>query len=125
MSGGLCPPDPCCFAFTLLETPPKVFCLRHWCTYVQQGYAFTRIGLWICVDKTQAACYCLVLLAKNLLLSVICCLLFEFKCLQYSLLRPASCTDRAIHTFQKSADDSGSTKYFLLGFNGTTPSRLD
>ena len=31
------------------------------------------------------------------LLSVSCCLLFEFKCLQCGLLCPASCTDRAIH----------------------------
>ena len=37
---------------------------------------------------------------ENLLLSVICCLLFDFKCLQFCLLLPASCTDRAIHVFQ-------------------------
>ena len=36
---------------------------------------------------------------KNLLLSVIYCLLFEFKHLQCDLLCPASCTDRAIHAF--------------------------
>ena len=36
------------------------------------------------------------LLLKNLLLSVMCCLLFEFKRLQYGLLRPASCTDGVI-----------------------------
>ena len=39
------------------------------------------------------------LLLKNLMLSVICGLLFQFKRLQCSLLRPASCTDRAIHAF--------------------------
>ena len=40
-----------------------------------------------------------VLLLENLLLSVICCLPFEFKHLQCGLLYPASCTDRASHTF--------------------------
>ena len=39
------------------------------------------------------------LLLENLLLSVIHCLLFEFKHLQCGLLRPVSCTDRVIHTF--------------------------
>ena len=33
------------------------------------------------------------------LLSVLCCLLFEFKCFQCGLLCPASCTNRAIHAF--------------------------
>ena len=37
---------------------------------------------------------------ENLRLSVICCLLFEFKRLQSGLLRPASCTDIAIHAFE-------------------------
>ena len=35
----------------------------------------------------------------NLLLSVICCLLFEFKRLQCGLLCPVSCTNRVIHAF--------------------------
>ena len=39
------------------------------------------------------------LLLEKLLLSVICCLLFEFKRLQCGLLHPASYTDRAIHAF--------------------------
>ena len=40
------------------------------------------------------------LLLENLLLSVICCLLFKIKCLQCGLLlRPVSCKDRAIHAF--------------------------
>ena len=33
---------------------------------------------------------------ENLLVSVICCLIFKFKRLQYGLLCPASCTDRVI-----------------------------
>ena len=36
----------------------------------------------------------------NLLLGVICCLLFEFMCLHCSSLCPASCTDRVNHAFQ-------------------------
>ena len=36
---------------------------------------------------------------ENLLLGIICCLLFEFKHLQCGLLRPTSYTDRAIHAF--------------------------
>ena len=36
---------------------------------------------------------------ENFLLSVICCLLFEFNHLQCGLLCPVSCTDRAIHAF--------------------------
>ena len=36
---------------------------------------------------------------EYLLLSVLCCLLLEFKRLWRSLIRPASCTDRAIHAF--------------------------
>ena len=39
------------------------------------------------------------LLLKNLLLSVMRCLLFKFKRLQCGLLRPASCTNRVIHAF--------------------------
>ena len=35
---------------------------------------------------------------KNLL-SVVCCLLLEFKCLKCGLLRPATCTDGAIYAF--------------------------
>ena len=40
------------------------------------------------------------LLLTGLLLSIICCLLFEFKCLQCGLLHPPSYTDRAVHAFQ-------------------------
>ena len=36
---------------------------------------------------------------ENLLLSVVCCLLFDFKHPQCGLLHPASYTDRAIHAF--------------------------
>ena len=39
------------------------------------------------------------LLPKNLLLSVICCLLFEFKHLQCGLLCPANYRGRTIHAF--------------------------
>ena len=70
--------------------------------YAQQGYAFGRIGLctyvyiYVCQQKNRLFS---ALPPKNLLLNVICCLLFEFKRLQCSLLYPASCTDRAIHAF--------------------------
>ena len=57
------------------------------------------------------------LLLANILLSVICCLLFEFKCLQCGLLHPPSCTDRAIHAFPGKTQAPG---YFLLSFNGTS-----
>ena len=74
------------------------------CTYAQQGYAFGCVGLctyvriciYICRQKNRLFN---ALLLENLLLSVICCLLFEFKRLQCGLLRPASCTDRVIHAF--------------------------
>ena len=56
------------------------------------------------------------LLLANILLSVICCLLFEFKHLQCGLLCPASCTDRAIHAFPNRPLNP---EYFLLSFNGT------
>ena len=39
------------------------------------------------------------LLLDNLQLSVFYYFLTEFKCLQYGLLCPASCTDGAIHAF--------------------------
>ena len=54
------------------------------------------IYMYVCQQKTG----CLV---PYLLLSVICCLLFEFKHLQCGLLRPVSYTDRAIHVFPNKA----------------------
>ena len=75
-----------------------------------KGYAFSRIRL--CIYMYVCVCVCVqcmyvnkknrqfgALPLENLLLSVICCLPFKFKCLQCGLLRPASCTDRAIHAF--------------------------
>ena len=74
------------------------------CTYAQQGYAFGRVSLctyvctctYICRQKNRLFS---ALPLKNLLLSVMRCLLFKFKRLQCGLLRPASCTDRVIHAF--------------------------
>ena len=48
--------------------------------YAQQGY----------INSMRLVASVCALPPKNLLLSVICCLLFEFKRLQCSLLRPAS-----------------------------------
>ena len=50
--------------------------------------------------STKNRLFSALLLEKLLLhVSVICCLLFEFKCLQCGLLHPASYTARAIHAF--------------------------
>ena len=87
--------------------------LNYWllkflpCAYVQQGYAFGCIGLYVytciciflyvCQQKTG----CLMpyhskishwVYSTNFFLT-------EQKCLQCGLLRPASCIERAIHTF--------------------------
>ena len=58
---------------------------------------------------------------ENLLLSVICCLLFEFKHLQCGLLRPVSYTDRAIHAFPNKMQMPPGPEIlnFLLSFNST------
>ena len=71
------------------------------CTYAQQGYAFGHVGLctYVYVYLLTKNTLFSALLLENLLLSVMCCLLFEFKRLQCGFLRPASCTDRAIHAF--------------------------
>ena len=55
----------------------------------------------------------------NILLSVICCLLFEFKHLQCGLLCPVNCTDRAIHAFPNKMQRPLDPEYFLLSFIGT------
>ena len=58
----------------------------------------------------------------NILLSVICCLLFEFKHLQCGLLCPVSCTDRTIHAFPNKMQRPPDLEYFLLSFNCTSHS---
>ena len=50
---------------------------------------------------------------ENLLLSVICYLLFEFECPKCGLLHPVSCTDRAIHAFPNKMWKPLALKYFL------------
>ena len=55
-----------------------------------------RTYKYICIYMSTKNRLFSALLLKNFLLSVICCWLFEFKCLQCGLLHPASSTDRAI-----------------------------
>ena len=96
------------------------------CVYAQQGYAFGHVGLCTYVGtyvfiylSTKNRLFS-ALLPKNLLLSVTCCLLFEFKCLQCDLLRPASYRDRIIHAFPNNTWRSPlAPKYFLLSCNST------
>ena len=74
------------------------------------------------VDKNRLLS---ALLLEKLLLSVICCLLFEFKSLQCGLLHPVSYTDTAIHAFpDKMQKSPWPPKYFLLSFNSTPHPRL-
>ena len=61
-------------------------------------YAFGRVGLCICMSTRNMLFSALLL--KTLLLGVICCLLFKFKCFQCGLLCPVSCTDGVMHAFQ-------------------------
>ena len=70
------------------------------CAYAQQGYAFGRVGLcmYVCIYIYVCVYICgqknglfSALLLENLLLSVMNCLLFKFKCLQCDLLCLASC----------------------------------
>ena len=74
-------------------------------------------GLCICMATKNRLFSALML--ENLLLSVICCFLFEFKRLQCGLLHPASCTDRAIHVFPSKTRRPPASKYFLPRFNST------
>ena len=93
--------------------------------YAQQGYAFGCVSLctyvrvhtyvYICQHKNRLFS---ALLLENLLLSVICCLLFEFKHIQCGLLHPVSYTDREI-PFQIRCRGLPDSEYFLLSFNGT------
>ena len=103
------------------------------CTYAQQAYTFGCIGFCTYVRiyiyiyiyiiyirspqlknmSTKNRLF-IALPLENLLLSVICCLLFKFKRLQCSLLHPASYIDRAIHTFPNKTWRPLALKYFLL-----------
>ena len=68
-----------------------------------------RLVVFVCVHMYMYICICIymstknrlfsALPAENLLLSVMCSLLFKFKCLQCGLLCGVSCTDRVIHAF--------------------------
>ena len=74
------------------------------CTHAQQGlciqlHPFVYIYVYIYIYMSTKNRVFSALPLENLLLSVICYLLFKFKRLQCGLLRPASCTDRAIHAF--------------------------
>ena len=88
--------------------------------YVQQGYVFGHVSLCtyvrIClyiIMSTKKLFGTLPL--KNFPLSLICCLLFEFKCLQRGLLHPASYAD----AFPNKMWRPLAPKSFLLSFNGT------
>ena len=93
------------------------------CAYTQQGYAFGGISLCtyvrICVYICQQKRLFSALLLANFLLSVICCLLFEFKRLQCGLLHPASCTTEQLMLFQIRCLAPLTPKYFFLSYNGT------
>ena len=86
-----------------------------------KGYAFSYIRLCICVYVCQQKNRLFSALPlENLLLSVICCLVFKFKHLQCGLLRPASCTDRVIHAFpNKTSSPPGPEIFSYELFNGT------
>ena len=60
-------------------------------------YVRNYVYIYIYIDKKTRLFSALLL--ENLLLSVIYCLLFEFKRLQCGLLHSASYTDRAIYAF--------------------------
>ena len=79
-------------------------------------YVCIYIYIYIYVDKNRLFS---ALLLQNLLLSVICCLLFEFKYFQCGLLRPASYTDRAIHAFPNKMQRPPwpRNSFFLASFN--------
>ena len=77
--------------------------------------------IWLCllvcihiITSTKSRLFS-VLPLENLLLSAFYYMYFltEVKHLQCGLLCPASCTDRAIHSFPNK------TEYYLLSFNGT------
>ena len=84
------------------------------CTYI---YMYVYIYTCTYVDKNRLFS---ALLLQNLL-NVICCLLFEFKCLQCGLLRQASYTDRAIHALPNKARRPPwpRNSFFWASFNGT------
>ena len=71
-------------------------CVLCTCTYM---YIYMYIYIYMYVNKKNRLFSTLPL--ENLLPSVICCLLFQFKHLQCGLLCPVSCTDRVIHAFPK------------------------
>ena len=89
------------------------------CVYIRVYvyiYIFIYLYIYICGQKNWLFS---AIPLENLLLSVMSCLLFEFKRLQCGLLRPASCTDRVIHAFPNKAWTSPGPEIFLLDFNGT------
>ena len=76
--------------------------------------------LYACQQKTGCLLhknFLAALMLETFLLSVICCLLFQFKCLQCGFLSPVSCTDKAIHAFSNKTQRPLVMKYFLLSFN--------
>ena len=83
---------------TFLIFEKFLLCLITLCAYAQQCYAFGCVYIYVCVcvcvceSKTSCLVQC-TLLFENLLLSVMRCLLFKFKCLKRGLLHPASCTE--------------------------------
>ena len=81
----------------------RVMCLVVVSVYVRtyvRTYVHTYMYIYFLYMSTKNRLFSALLLEKLLLhVSVICCLLFEFKCLQCGLLHPTSYTARAIHAF--------------------------
>ena len=73
---------------------PVHICTAGLCVW-SRWFVYARISIFVYICQQKNRLFSALLL-KNFLLSVICCWLFEFKCLQCGLLHPASSTDRAI-----------------------------
>ena len=103
--------------FTVNGYYPVRICMAELCVQLRQFVYYMHVN-----KKTGCLLhknFLAALIPETFLLSVICCLLFQFKCLQCGFLSPVSCTDKAIHAFSNKTQRPLVVKYFLLSFNGT------
>ena len=110
----------CLYPFPTIFMPTLLFflkCFNHYLVCICAADLCIWSCLLVCIHiitSTKSRLFS-VLPLENLLLSAFYYMYFltEVKHLQCGLLCPASCTDRAIHSFPNK------TEYYLLSFNGT------